>query len=207
MLDRRQWLGLSTAGIAALNGFDSSQACAAEIAATHGPLKITGLKVTPIALPDPPILAASGCHGPYFLRNVVQLETDAGIVGIGETNGGESVTRDLEQARALIRRPECLRLSHVRRQADRPQRGLLCRHRAGLPRRLRPGHGPAAVRAARRAGARGGRVRRLSVLSLRRRPSQAAGRSPDRRQPRPRRQGARRLGRSPHARERWPRWP
>ena len=31
------------------------------------PLTITGLKVTPIALPDPPLLAASGCHGPYFL--------------------------------------------------------------------------------------------------------------------------------------------
>lgn len=66
------------------------------------PLKITGLKVTPIALPDPPILAASGCHGPYFLRNLVQLETDAGIVGIGETRGGASTTTALEKASALI---------------------------------------------------------------------------------------------------------
>ena len=41
------------------------------------PLTITGLKVTPIALPDPPLLAASGCHGPYFLRNVVEVQTDA----------------------------------------------------------------------------------------------------------------------------------
>lgn len=66
------------------------------------PLKITGLKVTPIALPDPPILAASGCHGPYFLRNLVQLETDAGIVGIGETRGGASTTAALEKARSMI---------------------------------------------------------------------------------------------------------
>jgi glucarate dehydratase len=55
-----------------------------------------------VALPDPPILAASGCHGPYFLRNVVELETDAGIVGIGETHGGEGVTRALEQARGVV---------------------------------------------------------------------------------------------------------
>jgi glucarate dehydratase len=102
MLNRRQWLGVSTAGVAALGAVEESQTLAAESAATHGPLKITGLKVTPIALPDPPILAASGCHGPYFLRNVVQLQTDAGIVGIGETKGGESVTRDLERARDSV---------------------------------------------------------------------------------------------------------
>ena len=42
------------------------------------PRHLTGLKVTPIALPDPPILAASGCHGPYFLRNVVELKTEGG---------------------------------------------------------------------------------------------------------------------------------
>jgi glucarate dehydratase len=66
------------------------------------PLTITGLKVTPIALPDPPLLAASGCHGPYFLRNIVELRTEGGIVGIGETHGGESVTTALERARKLV---------------------------------------------------------------------------------------------------------
>jgi glucarate dehydratase len=66
------------------------------------PLKITDLTVTPIALPDPPLLNVGGCHGPYFLRNVVQLKTDGGIVGIGETSGGEAARRALEQARPLI---------------------------------------------------------------------------------------------------------
>jgi glucarate dehydratase len=65
-------------------------------------LRITALKITPIALPDPPILAASGCHGPYFLRNVVELQTDAGIVGIGETVGGQGVTDALEKAREFV---------------------------------------------------------------------------------------------------------
>jgi glucarate dehydratase len=100
MLDRRELLGLSAAGMLAA-GMNKT-ARAAEPAATHGPLKITGLKVTPIALPDPPILSAGGCHGPYFLRNIVQLETDAGIVGIGETKGGEDNTRELQQAREII---------------------------------------------------------------------------------------------------------
>jgi glucarate dehydratase len=72
------------------------------LARENPPLTITGLTVTPIALPDPPLLAASGCHGPYFLRNVVQVHTEGGVVGIGETHGGETVTRALDQARSLV---------------------------------------------------------------------------------------------------------
>ena len=77
------------------------------------PLTITGLKVTPIALPDPPILAASGCHGPYFLRNMVELRTDGGIVGIGETHGGSDVTKVLDRAEPVGCRPERVRVSKV----------------------------------------------------------------------------------------------
>ena len=72
--------------------------------------------MTPIALPDPPLLAASGCHGPYFLRNVVELRTDGGIVGIGETHGGENVTTGSERAR-ISGRPQCFRLPEVRARA------------------------------------------------------------------------------------------
>ncbi|MCI0463145.1 MAG: hypothetical protein L0Z62_39870 [Gemmataceae bacterium] len=66
------------------------------------PLKITALRVTPVALPDPPLLAASGCHGPYFLRNLVEIETDARITGIGETRGGQRITSALEKARPRV---------------------------------------------------------------------------------------------------------
>src|SRR5688500_11597118 len=95
-LTRRSWLAALPALLAS-----TSRAAAGERGAA-APLRINAIKVTPIALPDPPILAAGGCHGPYFLRNVVQVETDAGIVGIGETKGGEDNTRDLERARELI---------------------------------------------------------------------------------------------------------
>jgi glucarate dehydratase len=83
--------------------------CAADTrsrAFTIGPaqpaLTITGLSITPIALPDPPLLNVGGCHGPYFLRNIVELRTDGGIVGIGETHGGENVTTALESARKVV---------------------------------------------------------------------------------------------------------
>src|SRR5262245_16099818 len=90
---RRDWLrGVSLATLGALTAR----------AARPAPLTITGMRVTPIALPDPPLLNASGCHGPYFLRNVVELTTDGGIVGIGETSGGEATTIALERARDLV---------------------------------------------------------------------------------------------------------
>src|SRR5262245_63641735 len=99
LLHRRDWLRLAAAGVLGLSG---PRLIAADKGGKPSPLRITGLKVTPIALPDPPLLAASGCHGPYFLRNVVELETDSGLTGLGETHGGESVTRALEQAKAVV---------------------------------------------------------------------------------------------------------
>ena len=58
-------------------------------------LRIKSVKVTPIALPDPPILAAGGCHGPYFLRTIVQIETEEGITGVGETYGNRDTIHQL----------------------------------------------------------------------------------------------------------------
>jgi glucarate dehydratase len=98
--NRRAVLRAVAGGILGL-GLDDGRGALA-FAPTQPPLTITGLKVTPIALPDPPLLAASGCHGPYFLRNIVELQTDAGIVGIGETHGGESVTTALDRARKVV---------------------------------------------------------------------------------------------------------
>lgn len=95
-LSRRELLALAAA--APLTGCAGPSGGPAAPAGRDSSLKITGLKITPIALPDPPLLAAMGCHGPYFLRNIVQLETDAGIVGVGETRGGAKQTAALEAA-------------------------------------------------------------------------------------------------------------
>src|SRR4051794_10898808 len=99
-LHRRDWLRLAAAGV--LTGVGPRSSALAGPGSGPSPLKITGLKVTPIALPDPPLLFAGGCHGPYFLRNVVELETDGRIVGIGETSGGQDNADALERARAIV---------------------------------------------------------------------------------------------------------
>lgn len=97
MFNRRQWIASSALVAAAASG-----AAAEERPPQSSALTITGLRVTPIALADPPLLAASGCHGPYFLRNIVEVETEGGIIGLGETYGGQRVTEALLKARDTL---------------------------------------------------------------------------------------------------------
>src|SRR5277367_321083 len=101
-LSRRDWFRMTALGLAASPFGGVLDVEAHGSMSANPPLRITGLKVTPIALPDPPLLASGGCHGPYFLRNVVEVETDSGIIGLGETVGGQGVTNALEKARPLI---------------------------------------------------------------------------------------------------------
>ncbi|HET8630778.1 MAG TPA: enolase C-terminal domain-like protein [Thermomicrobiales bacterium] len=51
-------------------------------------LRISEMSVTPVALPDPPLLNHHGIHEPFFLRAVVRLRTEDGLEGLGEGPGG-----------------------------------------------------------------------------------------------------------------------
>jgi glucarate dehydratase len=50
-------------------------------------VKITDIVLTPIAFRDPPLLNSAGVHEPWALRTVVEVHTDEGISGLGETYG------------------------------------------------------------------------------------------------------------------------
>ena len=65
-------------------------------------IKISAVRITPIAFRDAPLLNASGIHEPWALRSIVELETSDGRVGISETYGDEPMVKVLEQARALV---------------------------------------------------------------------------------------------------------
>jgi glucarate dehydratase len=54
-------------------------------------MKIAAVRVTPIAISDPPLLNASGVHEPYALRSIIEVETDNGLIGLGETYGDKPV--------------------------------------------------------------------------------------------------------------------
>ncbi|HEX7086869.1 MAG TPA: glucarate dehydratase family protein [Vicinamibacterales bacterium] len=65
-------------------------------------MRIERVTITPIAFKDPPLLNASGIHEPYALRSIVEIETDTGHVGLGETYGDEPVLRALQQVAPLL---------------------------------------------------------------------------------------------------------
>ncbi|MEU4509953.1 glucarate dehydratase family protein [Nonomuraea wenchangensis] len=48
---------------------------------------IREIHVTPVAFRDPPLLNAAGVHEPWALRTIVEVVTDEGLTGLGETYG------------------------------------------------------------------------------------------------------------------------
>lgn len=65
-------------------------------------VRITDLRVTPIAFRDPPLLNAAGIHEPWALRAIVEMETSDGRVGLSETYGDWPMLQALDQARPLV---------------------------------------------------------------------------------------------------------
>lgn len=57
-------------------------------------MKITDIRATPVTVPlEAPLRHANGCHWGRFVRTIVEVETDNGLVGLGELGGGgESAT-------------------------------------------------------------------------------------------------------------------
>ena len=60
-------------------------------------MKIKHATVTPIAFKDPPLLNASGIHEPFALRSIIEIESDNGVVGLGESYGDAPVLAILEK--------------------------------------------------------------------------------------------------------------
>jgi glucarate dehydratase len=63
---------------------------------------VTAMRVIPVAGHDSMLLNLSGAHGPFFTRNVVLLQDNAGHTGAGEVPGGEKIRRTLEDAIPLV---------------------------------------------------------------------------------------------------------
>ncbi|WKE67808.1 glucarate dehydratase family protein [Streptomyces sp. WP-1] len=61
-------------------------------------IRVTDVTVTPVAFRDQALLNAVGVHEPYALRAVLEVHTDQGITGLGETYADEGHLRRLRQA-------------------------------------------------------------------------------------------------------------
>ncbi len=65
-------------------------------------MKIVDMRLTPIAMADPPLLSSYGLHAPYALRTVVELVSEDELTGAAETHGGQGPLADLARARPFV---------------------------------------------------------------------------------------------------------
>lgn len=59
-------------------------------------MRITEVQITPIAIPDVPLVNTKGVHQKVFLRAVIQIKTDTGLVGLGEAYGAKRTLAGLQ---------------------------------------------------------------------------------------------------------------
>ncbi|HEX3514060.1 MAG TPA: glucarate dehydratase family protein [Trebonia sp.] len=69
---------------------------------TNGPIRITNVTITPVAFADPPLLNSVGVHEPFALRAIIEVATDAGLHGLGETYADEKHLAALHAAAKVI---------------------------------------------------------------------------------------------------------
>jgi glucarate dehydratase len=82
----------------------------------EAPVRISDIRATPVTVPlQAPLRHANGCHWGRFVRTIVEVETDDGLVGLGEMGGGgESATAALLALRPYLVGRDPTRLEEMR---------------------------------------------------------------------------------------------
>ncbi len=65
-------------------------------------IRIANITITPVAFADPPLLNSVGVHEPFALRAIIEIDTDAGLSGLGETYADEKHLAALQAAASTI---------------------------------------------------------------------------------------------------------
>ncbi len=77
---------------------------------------IKAVQVTPVAFRDLPLLNSVGVHEPFALRTIVEVATESGQYGLGETYGDEPHLRRIERAAAALTGADIFDLHEIRRR-------------------------------------------------------------------------------------------
>ncbi|MBI1243843.1 MAG: glucarate dehydratase [Alphaproteobacteria bacterium] len=64
--------------------------------------RVADVRVTPIAFRDPPLLNVVGVHEPWALRSIIEVETDDGRIGLGESYGDLETLGNLDKAKGRL---------------------------------------------------------------------------------------------------------
>jgi glucarate dehydratase len=89
-------------------------------------VKIADIRATPVTVPlVAPLRHANGCHWGRFVRTIVEVETDDGLVGLGEMGGGgESAVAQFEGLKPYLVGRDPARLEELRFLISNPTASL-----------------------------------------------------------------------------------
>lgn len=89
-------------------------------------MKIVDIRATPVTIPlVAPLRHATGCHWGRFVRTVVEVETDEGLVGLGEMGGGgESAVAAFQALRPYLLGRDPKQLEELRFLISNPTASL-----------------------------------------------------------------------------------
>jgi glucarate dehydratase len=89
-------------------------------------MKITDIKATTVTVPlDAPLRHANGCHWGRFVRTIIEVETDEGIIGLGEMGGGgESAEAAFVALKSYLVGHDPARLEEMRFRISNPTASL-----------------------------------------------------------------------------------
>ncbi len=89
-------------------------------------MKIADVRATTVTVPlEAPLRHANGCHWGRFVRTIVEVETDTGIVGLGEMGGGgESAEAVFRALKGTLRGHDPARIEEMRFRVANPTASL-----------------------------------------------------------------------------------
>jgi glucarate dehydratase len=89
-------------------------------------MKIRDIRATTVTVPlEAPLRHANGCHWGRFVRTIVEVETDNGLIGLGEMGGGgESAEQGFRAMKAYLVGHDPARLEELRFKIANPTASL-----------------------------------------------------------------------------------
>jgi len=81
-------------------------------------MRIVEVKITPIAIPDVPLANTKGVHPSVFLRAIIEMTTDTGLIGLGEAYGATRTLTGLQTVAPSLEGLDPYDLRELRRRVE-----------------------------------------------------------------------------------------